>query len=396
MRIGINALFQASGGSLTNMIQVIEEWETMGAFDDHEFVLFSSTFTQQRLKQELTPRLLKRVKNITSDSKNLISRLYFEQIDLLRQISRYNIDVLYCPANIMPLAIDVPSVVLFQNAAPFCPSVTRQSVGLRMWLRLRVLGLFVRLSAQRASRVIFISEYFRDLFVRQFVFPIEKGVVIYRAQSRIGHQGNQNRQIEQGYRIKRPYILTVAHLNPYKNILQLIEGFVLACRQRKIKDMQLVIAGHQYHMGYYEQIRALINRLGVSEGEVNLIGGIPHQNVVNLLANCEIYAFSSTCENCPTALIEALSVGVPIACSNVGVMPEIGGDAVQYFNPYDVKDIASVLGELMTNSNLRDQLRIKAIGQADRFPNATEVARQTLLTIEQAYQENNNSILSSQ
>lgn len=167
-------------------------------------------------------------------------------------------------------------------------------------------------------------------------------------------------------------------------VLELIEGFRLACQRHGIRNMQLVIVGRAYHAHYYRRIQALLDRLGIRDGEVLLTGEIPHEHVGHLLGGCDVYVFPSTCENCPTSLLEALAMGVPIACSRVGVMPEIAGEAALYFDPDDVEDIARRLGELMTNPDLRHQLRGKALEQARRFPGGAEVARRILWTLEQA------------
>jgi len=114
------------------------------------------------------------------------------------------------------------------------------------------------------------------------------------------------------------------------------------------------------------------------EGQVILAGGQPSDVVAELLARCEVFAFPSTCENCPTALIEAIGAGVPIACSRVGVMPEIVGDAASYFDASDPHDIARALGGLLRDANLRHELRRRALARARRFPEPPEVAARTL------------------
>ena len=84
------------------------------------------------------------------------------------------------------------------------------------------------------------------------------------------------------------------------------------------------------------------------------------------------------------SLIEALAADVPIACSNVGVMPEIAGDAAAYFDPYDPGDIANTLARVINDAPLRDTLRKKALEQARKFPTWDEVGEMTLRSLERA------------
>ncbi len=381
LRIGINALFQASGGSLSYLAQLLNGWEKSDQFKLHQFILYSSEATFSRLDRGLLKRVEVRV--LRQADRGLLARLVIEQAYLAHRVVQDGLDVLFCPANIMPYVTRIPCVVVFRNAAPFCDSIAQQ--GHRS--RFAVLGLFMRMSAQRAARVIFISRYFHELFVGRYNFPRERGTVIYNAYPQMVLDGR--RQVFSSLGLRRPFILSVAHLYPFRNIIQLIEGFARAQQQGMIQGMQLAIVGGDYDLDYYASIRTLIEKLALHD-DVKLVGQIPHQDIFQLISECELFAFSSTCENCPTTLIEALSVGAVIACSNLGVMPEIAGQAALYFDPYRPDEIGRVLGTLMNDPGLRRRLSAAALAQAKTFPSGAEVARLTLAVLEQAAGRRNN------
>jgi glycosyltransferase involved in cell wall biosynthesis len=388
MRIGVSALFQASGGSLTHLRRLLTDWGEMGILDRHELVVFASSGTHGRLSSDLPAGTAQRIqwRIMPGSDRGLLMRLYEEQVRLPRAARRERLDCLFCPGNIVPYASSIPSVVLFQNAAPFCFGVSLRSVGFRYWVRFRLLGRMMRWSARRSTAVIFISTYFRDLFVSRFGFPPAKGTVIYHAREETCANLEAYPDVEQKHGIRRPYVLVVAHLNPYKNLVELVEAFDRARRECGRTALQLVIAGRRNHPAYYRKLLAERARLGLQEEDVRLAGEIAHQDVLALIAGCQFYVYPSTCENCPTALIEALSQGVPIACSNVGVMPEIGGEAVAYFDPWNVEDIARTLVSLMTDAELCQRLRSLARKRAGIFPDGATVARETVAFLEAAGQ----------
>jgi glycosyltransferase involved in cell wall biosynthesis len=380
VRIGINAVFQAHGGSFVHLRELLREWGKDGTLSKHRVVLFGSTANVRALETDLNGIA---VVPLRRSDLGTAARLLVEQTELVRAIEREQIDVLFCPANTTPLRARVPSVVLLQNAAPFCESVSLSSVGAAQWVRYRLLGRAMRLSVRRATRVIFISEYFRDQFVRRCGFDATKATVIYRSR-RPERRTERRETLLAEHGIRGPFVLSVSHLYPYKNLAELAEGFLIASREHSVPDGQLVLVGAEYFAGYRAKIQRTLARHHAAAGQVVLTGGQPSDVVAELLARCEVFAFPSTCENCPTALIEALAAGVPIACSRVGVMPEIAGDAACYFDPSAPRDIARALADLMRDADLRTELRRRALTRAGRFPLPAEVAARTLNVLEAA------------
>jgi len=382
MRIGISALFYASGGSLTNLVQLLRVWAVDGTLGRHELVLFASDGTVAGLRRECGDALLERLRIsvLNRSGGGWAGRLIAEQFSLPRRLREERIDVLFCPGNVVPYAARIPTVAVFQNAAPFCDSVTRRSVGFAKWIPIRLLGFLVRLTARKATRVIFISRFFRDLFVERYAFPAEKGVVILRAGG-VAAESPAATPLPPG--VAAPYILSLSNVNPYKNLVELIEGFSIAVRRCGDRAHRLVVVGRVNYPSYFQAMKEAVARCGL-EGRVIFTGELPHGAVEALLAGCESFVFTSTCENCPTALIEAMSFGLPVASSAVGVMPEIGGDAVRYLDPDSPRSIAEALEALMTDGALRAELAARARARAATFPGAADVARRTLAVIEEA------------
>ncbi len=181
--IGINALFQARGGSLTNLTMLVEEWTDMGLFSTNRFIFFCGSHTASILR----PKLLDNAELVvmkTAD-KNLITRVIVEQVFLPVVMRKYRLDVLFCPANTIPIATSIPTVTTFQNAAPFCDVIKPCDVGFRTYVRLCIVGLFMRIAAIRSKKIIYISKYFMDLCSNRYNISDKKGVVIYRARDNV-------------------------------------------------------------------------------------------------------------------------------------------------------------------------------------------------------------------
>jgi glycosyltransferase involved in cell wall biosynthesis len=308
-------------------------------------------------------------------------RILWQQATLPRLAKKEGVDVLFCPGNTAPLRSAVPTVVVLQNAAPFCESITWRSEGIPRWSAFQLLGAMMRHSAATAKRVIFISELFRQLFISKGFCAPSSSELIYlgREQGSDAAGGEGLPGIEEW----RPFALCVSHLYPYKRLANLIEGYATQRQGLTRAGVRLLIVGKPVHHGEYRKLRGLISRHGL-DGQVCLYGEVPQESVSGLMQRAEFFVFQSTCENCPSTLIEALASGLPVACSNASVMPEIAGAAASYFDPFDPADIGLAMLRLATDEGLRTRLSRDAVDQARRFPGWDAVAAATMQVLKSA------------
>lgn len=66
-------------------------------------------------------------------------------------------------------------------------------------------------------------------------------------------------------------------------------------------------------------------------------------------------------------LLEAMSAGLPIACSDRGPMPEVLGAAGIYFDPERPEEIGRTLSTLLDDPGLREQSAWSAYERAKGF-----------------------------
>jgi glycosyltransferase involved in cell wall biosynthesis len=71
------------------------------------------------------------------------------------------------------------------------------------------------------------------------------------------------------------------------------------------------------------------------------------------MSEADLFVFASSCENMPVTLLECMSMGLPIACSRRGPMPEVLGDGGIYFDPHNSESIAEALDQICQSPNLR-------------------------------------------
>jgi glycosyltransferase involved in cell wall biosynthesis len=124
-----------------------------------------------------------------------------------------------------------------------------------------------------------------------------------------------------------PIVLCVAALRPHKN-----QELLIRALPDLPEDVTVVLAGR--HEDHAERLRALAVHLGVA-GRLRLTGYLSDSELERLwtLAGCA--AFPTRAEGFGLPILEAMARGVPVACSDIAVLREVGGDIPIYFDPRD-------------------------------------------------------------
>jgi glycosyltransferase involved in cell wall biosynthesis/SAM-dependent methyltransferase/uncharacterized protein YbaR (Trm112 family) len=161
-----------------------------------------------------------------------------------------------------------------------------------------------------------------------------------------------------------PVVGCVANLNPQKGITTLIEAFGIA-RQRT-DDARLVIVGAEYetHAAYSATVRLAIERAGLALGrDVILVG--ERSDIERQLPAMDAFAFAPAArgEGISTAVLEAMSVGLPVVTTDVAGLGEaidadVNGILVP---PGDVSSLAHAISVILS-----DQATSLRLGRAAR------------------------------
>ncbi len=184
-------------------------------------------------------------------------------------------------------------------------------------------------------------------------------------------------RIVKKYQIRAPYILYASRIeHPCKNHLRLISAFEILKRATKIPH-QLVLAGGDWHRA--DEVHRRAEQSSFSS-EIVFTGLVPNADLPDLYCGAEIFVFPSLYESFALNLLEALSCGVSVACSNTSSMPEVVGKTGILFDPYDESAMAEAMQRILTDVNLREQYEKAGLLRSREFSWA-KTARRTLAVI---------------
>jgi glycosyltransferase involved in cell wall biosynthesis len=111
---------------------------------------------------------------------------------------------------------------------------------------------------------------------------------------------------------------------------------------------------------------------------------IPHADLPKLLEQMDVFVFASSCETISVTLLEAMTVGLPIACSNRGPMPEVLVNGGIYFDPEDANSIAGAIEQIIQSPKLRLVIAQRAKALSQQY-NWKRCADETLAFIAKTY-----------
>ena len=84
-------------------------------------------------------------------------------------------------------------------------------------------------------------------------------------------------------------------------------------------------------------------------------------------------------------IVEAMSAGVPVICSNTTSIPEVGGNAVLYADPLKIDQITNAMIKIHDDKELRESLIEKGFEQKKKF-SWDETARLLWMSVEKSLQ----------
>lgn len=200
----------------------------------------------------------------------------------------------------------------------------------------------------------------------------EIDVVHSGVDSRFHPQSDATEAIRSRYHVG-PYLLNVGAIQYRKNHVRLLQAFDKLVREHDIPHT-LVIAGRD---GWgSDHIYAEYERLQLGP-RVCFLGYVPEEDLPLLYAAADLVVYPSIYEGFGLPLLEAMASGVVLAVANTSSLPEVGGEAALYFDPFDVDDMAHTILRGIMSIDDRQRLREMGIERAGEFT-WQKTARETL------------------
>jgi glycosyltransferase involved in cell wall biosynthesis len=259
-----------------------------------------------------------------------LRRTWAEQVLLPRLARRLDVDVLHSLASLAPVRPRVPAAVTLHDVT----FVLRRTFSRTTTVGMREIMLR---AARRADSLLAPSAATRDEICAVFELdPAKVAVVPHGAGKPPDVEPAPEAELRERHGLGTGrVVLCVAAKRPHKN-----QGLLLRALDHLDDDVVVVLAGHAEP--YEEKLRAESVRLGIGE-RVRFLEFVPEAELEGLWRLADCAAFPTLGEGFGLPVIEAMARGVPVACSDLPVLREVGGDVAHYFTPDDPAAAAAAI-----------------------------------------------------
>lgn len=218
------------------------------------------------------------------------------------------------------------------------------------------------LFAKKAARICTVSHFSKADIVETYGISPEKIDVTHNGVSSLFRIFSEEEKTltRQAFTDGNPYIIFVGAIHRRKNLQRLLQAFTELKNEQNISE-HLLIVGEPMWKSQQIKIDKEIQSV------VHFSGHLAPEALMKVMGSATCLAFVSYFEGFGIPILEAMQAGVPVLAGNKTSLPEVGGDAAIYCDPYSVKDIKEKLLQLLTDDQLQKDLIVKGLARSRQF-----------------------------
>lgn len=266
-------------------------------------------------------------------------------------------DVFWVPSHILPLWIPF-GIKSFQTMHDIAYRTFPDSYS---WRSKLVLELGMLVARIHKTFFFYISNFTKEEVERAYKWPKNRGEVVHLGGDHLNKLSNTDKTSNENL------ILYVGRIEEKKGTKYLFKAFDLLKEKLKdtdFKDIKLIIVGkmgfgHEKSIAVYENMKY--------KDDVIIKGFTPDDELSKLYQTCQYVVFPSLYEGFGIPILEAFSYGKTVASSNRTSLPEVGGNACLYFDPFNIQEMVEDMYRLLNEPETRSKLESSGKNQLNKF-----------------------------
>lgn len=275
---------------------------------------------------------------------------------------KYKCDIAYIPNFSLLLWKRIPTIVTIHDLIEF--NIPDKFSKPRMMYRKVIDPLMVH----NSDYITTVSECSKNDIIKFCGAKEDKIKVITNAADRDRFKLYDKRTVEtviHKYNLEyQSYFLFVGTIDyPGKNIMSAIKAYELLRNEKPIKEKLVIIGKNGFNANI---IYDYVNKSPYKDSII-FTGYIEDLELPLLYAGCKIMIYLSLYEGFGLPVLEAMSCGVPVICSNTSCFPEVIGNLDISVPPLDIKQIKEKIASLISDNNYYRMISNKCYERANNF-----------------------------
>ncbi|MEO0005481.1 MAG: glycosyltransferase family 1 protein [candidate division WOR-3 bacterium] len=291
---------------------------------------------------------------------NLLSRrpTLWTQFILPGLLKEDKIDVFWAQPTNLPLRLKHPCrrVLTLHDLVPY---IAPESMQLRALLRMRLL---LKPVANAADVVVCVSE-FTARMAESFLRVNGKKIRVVKEAAAFGFKPLPKETaraiVRERFHLDGDYLIFVSTIEPRKDHPTLFKALRLVP-----EAPLLVLVGSRgwRSKGVFQEIGRL-----EKEGRVRYLGKVADEDLRALYSAALLAVYPSRYEGFGLPVLEAMACGCPVLSSDSSSLPEVGGEAAEYFRSGDHEDLAKRLRGLLRNEERLKEMVRQGFDNVNKF-----------------------------
>ena len=221
--------------------------------------------------------------------------------------------------------------------------------------------------ARKSERVITPTEFVKDDVAKYAHINSRKITVTLESADRITDEPEAVNSLDDTSK----FLMYVWRPQPHKNLERLVKAFVML--KDKHPDLKLVLVGKTD--AEYRRLAKNVESTNIEN--VVFTDCVSEGQLRWLYEHTAAYVFPSLSEGFGLPPLEAMMHGAPVVSSKATCLPEVNGDAAEYFDPYEPYEIASAVARVIDNPARGAKLRELGSEQVKKY-SWKKMAQETL------------------